>query len=119
MNSVHGRPVDERRARQRVEVEVFVSVEDRRHLLGVAVQDRGHELVPYWDVVGVHFCVPSRRRAPARDAAPGAGRTPVYVFSGLTYAQVEMECHLHTGDAEGARQRQTRRLVLKGGAVVL
>ena len=41
------RPVDERSTRQRVKVEVFVSVEDRVHALDVATDDGGHELMPY------------------------------------------------------------------------
>ena len=41
------RPVDERSTRQRVKVEVFVSVEDRVHALEVEMDDGGHELMPY------------------------------------------------------------------------
>ena len=41
------RPVDERSTRQRVKVEVFVSVEGRVHALDVATDEGGHELMPY------------------------------------------------------------------------
>ena len=49
------RPVDERSTRQRVKVEVFVSVEDRVHALEVEMDDGGHELMPYRKA-SIHPC---------------------------------------------------------------
>ena len=49
------RPVDQRSTRQRVKVEVLVSVEDRVYALDVETDDGGHELMPYRKA-SIHPC---------------------------------------------------------------